>query len=851
LIGKAEPQLAQRNAEIRIYRFPRRQLYIEVNAMPSADIYEASAIGWGYGTRGDAGDATWIGLADHDAGFSLGGIVRGISHAVGDVTKLGANVVKGGVGWIREHDPVGHSVLQIARGERIDRALMQGVHLAQDTLKDVAPYVQTALAVIPGIGQGVSAALGASIALASGAPITEVLLAAAVATVPGGPIAQRAMQAGIAAVKAISEGKKLGDAALSMVRSQIPGGQAAKAAFDAGLALAQGKRIQEAAARALGTIGQGKLPGGAFGNAVLGAAQDVLRGQRIDRAVVSQGMRAVQSQAMHLAPSLDKLMPRGVSRLANQLDARRALGITQGLLGVPRITSDIGRTIGSISHGVVDSRIANVANALLGNPALRSLPIGELSRRLGMDETIIKRGMASLLQATKSVGSLHPPLVLPRLARAHDLEQLLHSGSSLDKALAQYASHVAPAVFSSSPVLAHAVRWRAMSRPLLEHIVRAVPAARALPPHHLRALTLQQAVTDAKGIDSTGTRYVVEAGDNPSKIALKVVHNGNRWQELVAANPQKPRAANGNFKTLLPGEILTLPASWGGGGGASPAPSTTVTPAVFIPTSGGGGGGTYAVLAGDNPSKIAQKIVHDGRRWPELVAANPQKPRAANGNFKTLLPGEILTLPASWGGNGGGATPVIFTPGATTLPTTVIKPGYDPHVQQAQVMLGFWASVNDASNPTRFGTDVRRDADGMFGPRTRGAMAQFQKYANATMGASLRTDGAIDDPSYQKLVEWNAQELAKRAGMPLPGGSIPLPGGGSIPLPGGGGGLPGLPSTGDQPPLGTPVSDGGPTGSGQMGGGGNVGVQPPGGGGGAGIALALAAVGLLVMSDSK
>src|SRR5262249_44348011 len=31
--------------------------------------------------------------------------------------------------------------------------------------------------------------------------------------------------------------------------------------------------------------------------------------------------------------------------------------------------------------------------------------------------------------------------------------------------------------------------------------------------------------------------YKVKAGDSPSKIAAALVHDGNRWRELVAANP--------------------------------------------------------------------------------------------------------------------------------------------------------------------------------------------------------------------------------------------------------------------------------------------------------------------------
>jgi nucleoid-associated protein YgaU len=61
---------------------------------------------------------------------------------------------------------------------------------------------------------------------------------------------------------------------------------------------------------------------------------------------------------------------------------------------------------------------------------------------------------------------------------------------------------------------------------------------------------------------ATPTTYKVKAGDSPSKIAAALVHDGNRWKELVAANPQKKRAHDGNFASLMPGEVLQLPASW-------------------------------------------------------------------------------------------------------------------------------------------------------------------------------------------------------------------------------------------------------------------------------------------------
>lgn len=58
---------------------------------------------------------------------------------------------------------------------------------------------------------------------------------------------------------------------------------------------------------------------------------------------------------------------------------------------------------------------------------------------------------------------------------------------------------------------------------------------------------------------------------------------------------------------------------------------------------------TYVVRADDSPSRIAERILGAGMgyRWPELVAANPQKVR--NGaTFASLQIGERLRIPTSW-----------------------------------------------------------------------------------------------------------------------------------------------------------------------------------------------------------
>ena len=156
-------------------------------------------------------------------------------------------------------------------------------------------------------------------------------------------------------------------------------------------------------------------------------------------------------------------------------------------------------------------------------------------------------------------------------------------------------------------------------------------------------------------IATSGT-YTVLQGDYPIKIAQKLTGNATRWHELVAANPAKKVGADGNFVTLLPGEVLTLPASWSGARPAPLAMPSLPPPPIQLPLNvpaalsalSAAAGSTYKVLPGDFPTKIAQKLTGNGNRWHELVAANPQKKTGADGNFASLMPGEVLQLPVSW-----------------------------------------------------------------------------------------------------------------------------------------------------------------------------------------------------------
>lgn len=134
----------------------------------------------------------------------------------------------------------------VAEGKRFDKALASAAKGQLESFTAVLPLAQIGLSFIPGIGQGINAALGAAMALAEGKPITEAFLAGLKNALPGGPLVKAAIDVGIKSAIDVASGKRLDTIALNAVRSRIPGGPAAQKAFDMGLALAQAKNIQQA-----------------------------------------------------------------------------------------------------------------------------------------------------------------------------------------------------------------------------------------------------------------------------------------------------------------------------------------------------------------------------------------------------------------------------------------------------------------------------------------------------------------------------------------------------------------------------------------------------------------------------
>lgn len=176
-----------------------------------------------------------------------------------------------------------NAAVSVAKGERIDRVATQAFQTQLRAAKTLAPYVQTIVSVVPGLGTGLSAGIGGALALASGASIDEAMIAAARSAVPGGPLAQAAFDVAVAAAQGkpveavlinalpvspaakdalvrgaraarqLAEGKSVDKVLVSSALDLLP--PQARAAAQVGVALAQGQAIQNVAGTAAKMVG--------------------------------------------------------------------------------------------------------------------------------------------------------------------------------------------------------------------------------------------------------------------------------------------------------------------------------------------------------------------------------------------------------------------------------------------------------------------------------------------------------------------------------------------------------------------------------------------------------------------
>lgn len=108
--------------------------------------------------------------------------------------------------------------------------------LVPDALADAIALVAPIVGAIPGVGTMVGPALALAAAAGRGESVTDAVLAAARAAMPGGPLAQSAFDLAVG----VARGADAKDATLAALRAQVPAGPA-RAAWDAGVAVARSR----------------------------------------------------------------------------------------------------------------------------------------------------------------------------------------------------------------------------------------------------------------------------------------------------------------------------------------------------------------------------------------------------------------------------------------------------------------------------------------------------------------------------------------------------------------------------------------------------------------------------------
>jgi hypothetical protein len=205
---------------------------------------------------------------DEELDHFLGDVISGVGRAVGDVAKFAGHAVGKAVHAVADVSssiagalgkiPIVGSALKglyglsagslfqtidnIASGVRLDRVLLRHFESEIQNIKDVAPYVQTVVSFVPGIGQGISGAISAGLSLAQGKSIDQAMIDAAIGAIPGGALAQTAVKIGVAA----AQGKPIADTAINALPIPPVAKDGAKAAFHVMQDVAQGKRVDRA-----------------------------------------------------------------------------------------------------------------------------------------------------------------------------------------------------------------------------------------------------------------------------------------------------------------------------------------------------------------------------------------------------------------------------------------------------------------------------------------------------------------------------------------------------------------------------------------------------------------------------
>jgi hypothetical protein len=226
-------------------------------------------------------------VGGHDSGFdafrAFDGVTSAVGNAIQSVPLIGP-IIHTSLDLATRPFSIAEDVL---KGQAIDHVLANQFQRAISDIKEEAPFVQTVVSFVPGIGPAVSAAIGAGLAMVEGRPIDEVLMAAVKGAIPGGPLISAAFDMGKAAIQgrigdvsqliqvaASAAGVEIPSAAITVLKGAVGAAQAAASGGRPDAALLNAA-VEAVAPTARGVINSalssGNLAGA--GDALIKAAQ--------------------------------------------------------------------------------------------------------------------------------------------------------------------------------------------------------------------------------------------------------------------------------------------------------------------------------------------------------------------------------------------------------------------------------------------------------------------------------------------------------------------------------------------------------------------------------------------------
>jgi hypothetical protein len=455
---------------------------------------------------------------------------------------------------------------QMLEGGRIDRVVLSNFKQTLKDIKTVGPWAQTVLSFVPGIGTGAAAAIAAGMALAEGKHISEAMVAAVKGSIPGGPLAQSAFNVAESAI----QGKPIDQVAISALPISAQQKQLLAQGLKAAKDIAAGKNVaasiadnaikslppQYAKAVQVGmAVGRAKslqegLKAGAMGAASMGASA-LSKGKTMNPVIKAIGNLGATKGAIQKAVGAAQAIKNGSPALGKALNA----AVSNFRNGSPE---HLGfKTAVQVLKETSGNKVAmGVARRALPTESARKafdVAVGTVSRTVSANPGALARraGSAFVPQMAKAKGVISP--YQPNLK--HAIETLKRNPAMAS----QHPMVLAKQFGTSQQVALEALKkvggqrllpWRSMSPRAAGFVQKWARVPMSF---------LSHGTSDTAGLDETGTKYIVEKGDSPFKIALKLTGNGNRWTELKALNADKKPPITQNIWT---GEVLNIPASW-------------------------------------------------------------------------------------------------------------------------------------------------------------------------------------------------------------------------------------------------------------------------------------------------